>query len=53
MVKNVFPVNGLWLETKEMWLKSCVARNGDPCIKLVSFAQPQIFFQQIYFHEIR
>ena len=53
MVKHVFPVNGLCLETKQMWLKSCVARNGDPCLKPRSFPQPKIFFQQFCFHEIR
>ena len=36
-----------------MWLKSCVARNGDPCLKPRSFSQPQIFFQKFCFHEIR
>ena len=41
------------LETKPMWLKPCVARNGDPCLKPRSFSQPQIFFQQFCFHEIR
>ena len=53
MVKHVFPINELCLETKQMWLKSCVARNGDPCLKPRSFSQPQIFFQQFCFHEIR
>ena len=51
--KHVFPVNGLCLETKQMWLKSCVARNGDPCLKPRLFSQPQIFFQPFCFHEIR
>ena len=53
MVKHAFPVNGLCLETKQMWLKSCVAQNGDPCLKQRSFPQPQIFFQQFCFYEIR
>ena len=53
MVKHVFPVNGLCLEMKQMWLTSCVARNGDPCLKSWSFSQSQIFFQQFCFHEIR
>ena len=53
MVKHVFPANGLCLETKQMWLKSCVARNGDPCLKPRSISQSQIFFQQFWFHEIR
>ena len=51
MVKHVFFVNGLCLETKRMWLKSCVT--VDPCLKPRSFSQPQIFFQQFCFHEIR
>ena len=53
MVKHVFLDNGLCLEAKQMWLKSSVARNGDPCLKLRLFSQPQIFFQQFCFHEIR
>ena len=53
MVKHVFPVNGLCLDTKKMWLKACVDRNGDPCLKPRSFSQPQIFFQQFCFREIR
>ena len=53
MVELVFPVNGLCLEMKQMSLKSCVARNCDPCLKLRSLSQPQIFFQQFCFHEIR
>ena len=53
MAKRVFLVNGLCLETKQMWLKPCVARNGDPCLKPSSFSQPQIFFRQFCFHEIR
>ena len=53
MVKHVFPVNGLGLETKQMWLKSCVTQNGDTCLKPRSFSQPQIFFQEFCFHEIR
>ena len=53
MVKHVFPVNMLWLETKQMWLKSCVARNGDPYLKPRSFSRPQIFFQQFCLREIR
>ena len=53
MVKHVSLVNGLCLEKKKMWLKPCVARNGDTCLKLRSFSQPQTFFQQFCFHEIR
>ena len=53
MVKHDFPVNGFCLETNRMWLKACVARNSDPCLKPRSFSQPQIFFQQSCFHEIR
>ena len=53
MVKHVFTVNGLGLETKQMCLKACVARNGDPCLKPRSFSQLKIFFQQFCFHEIR
>ena len=51
--KTRFLIKGLCLETKQMWLKSCVARNGDPCLKPRSFSQPQIFFQKFCFHEIR
>ena len=50
MVKHVFLVDGLCLETKQMWLKSCVARNSEPGLKPRSFSQPQIFFQQFCFH---
>ena len=53
MVKHVSHVNGLCLETKQTRLKSCVARNGDPCLKQRSFSQLQIVFQQFCFHEIR
>ena len=49
MAKRVFLVNGLCLETKQMWLKPCVTRNGDPCLKPSSFSQPQIFFWQFVF----
>ena len=49
MVKHVFPVNGFSLETKQMWLNSCVAR----CLKPRSFSQSQIFFGQFCFHDIR
>ena len=53
LVKHVFSVNRLCLETKQMWLKHFVARYGDPCLKPRSFSQPQIIFQQFCFHEIR
>ena len=53
MVKPGFSVKGLCLETKQMWLKACVDRNDDPCLKPRSFSQPQIFFQQFCFREIR
>ena len=45
--KTRFPVNGLCLETKQMWLKCCVARNGDPYLKPRSFSQPQLCFHLI------
>ena len=50
---TISPVNGVCLETKQMWLKSCVARNGGPCLKPKSFFQPQILFQRFCLHEIR
>ena len=57
MVKHVFRVNGLGLETKQMWLnlvKSCATRNWRPLSQMeVVFFQPQMFFQQCCFHEIR
>ena len=50
MVKHVFPVNGLCLETKQMWLKSH---------EMVTLSQTEIVFSAtnilsaILFHEIR
>ena len=52
MVKQVFLVKALCLEAKQKCLKA-KHETGDPCIKPRSFSQPQIFFRQFCFHEIR
>ena len=49
MAKRVFLVIRLCLETNQMWLKPCVARNGDPRLKPSSFSQPQNILLAILF----
>ena len=53
--KHVFPVNGLCLETKQMWPKCGQNLVSHEMLTPVSrsFSQPQIFFHQFCFHEIR
>ena len=42
----------VWKKSK-CGLKLVSHETGDPCLKPRSFSQPQIFFQQFCFHEIR
>ena len=49
----VKPVNGLCLETKQMWLKSCVTRNNDPVSNRGRFLSFKYSFSNFVFREIR